>query len=582
MHKSYSWNAAVISFLLAATMAMAMGCPASREPSTSKNGPPSVENSPPETGLSTTPAPAETLNEDSSKIASGTSDIPPQVAPESAPPPPTTTKVGAGAPEVHEGFSEPPVESVAAAEVAPGPKAPHQAHFADWPEPKYVFMLTGRQNGYLEPCGCAGLTNQKGGLARRHTLYEQLVEKGWTVLPFDAGNQVRRYGRQAEIKFQVTTEGLKKLNYKAVALGPDDLRLSGGELLSALSDSADWQSPFLCANASLYGLTKSHRIIEAGGEKIGVTAILGSERLKKLQSEEIEKSSAEEGLQKVLPQLEAAGCNVLILLANAEYEESKALAEKFPQFDIIVAAAGAGEPPTSPEKIGDTQLILIGEKSMYAGVLGVFDDPENRFRYERVGLDKALADSPFMLKLLAAYQDALQSEGLEGLGLRPVTHPSGNEFVGSQTCGECHTTAYEIWQNTPHHHALESLVHPGERVEIPRHHDPECISCHVTGWDPQGYFPYKSGYVNLEQSKLLHGNGCENCHGPGSKHVAAEMGELDLEEAEKILLRESMRLPLAQAEKKCLECHDLDNDPNFQKEGAFAEYWEQIKHYGKD
>jgi hypothetical protein len=28
----------------------------------------------------------------------------------------------------------------------------------------------------------------------------------------------------------------------------------------------------------------------------------------------------------------------------------------------------------------------------------------------------------------------------------------------------------------------------------------------------------------------------------------------------------------------CYRCHDLDNDPNFN----FAEYWDQIKHPGKD
>ena len=30
----------------------------------------------------------------------------------------------------------------------------------------------------------------------------------------------------------------------------------------------------------------------------------------------------------------------------------------------------------------------------------------------------------------------------------------------------------------------------------------------------------------------LHGNGCENCHGPGSAHVAAENGDIDVDEAE--------------------------------------------------
>jgi hypothetical protein len=49
-------------------------------------------------------------------------------------------------------------------------------------------------------------------------------------------------------------------------------------------------------------------------------------------------------------------------------------------------------------------------------------------------------------------------------------------------------------------------------------------------------------------------------------------------------LRESMRKPLVGqvAEKKCIECHDLDNSPEFHKDGAFERYWKKIEHVGKD
>jgi hypothetical protein len=47
-------------------------------------------------------------------------------------------------------------------------------------------------------------------------------------------------------------------------------------------------------------------------------------------------------------------------------------------------------------------------------------------------------------------------------------------------------------------------------------------------------------------------------------------------------LRDDMKLPLARAEEKCMECHDIDNSPDFHKDGAFQAYWERIKHYGKD
>src|SRR5688572_7206502 len=41
--------------------------------------------------------------------------------------------------------------------------------FVDWPKPDVLLVFSGEQDGYLEPCGCAGLENQKGGLQRRFT-----------------------------------------------------------------------------------------------------------------------------------------------------------------------------------------------------------------------------------------------------------------------------------------------------------------------------------------------------------------------------------------------------------------------------
>ena len=48
------------------------------------------------------------------------------------------------------------------------------------------------------------------------------------------------------------------------------------------------------------------------------------------------------------------------------------------------------------------------------------------------------------------------------------------------------------------------------------------MSCHATGWNPQKFYPYKTGLINIAKQADLAGNGCENCHGPGSAHVAME------------------------------------------------------------
>ena len=43
-------------------------------------------------------------------------------------------------------------------------------------------------------------------------------------------------------------------------------------------------------------------------------------------------------------------------------------------------------------------------------------------------------------------------------------------------------------------------------------------------------------------------------------------------------LRVEVRLPLEDAEKKCIECHDLDNSLDFHLPGAFDKYWKEIEH----
>jgi hypothetical protein len=533
--------------------------PPSTEPPSTE--PPSTE--PPSTEPPSTEPPS---TEPPSTVPPST--VPPSAKPPSAESPPSNPQPPAGSPSPKPGSD--------------GLAGDPDKLFEGWEQPRLVLLISGQQHGYIEPCGCTGLTNQKGGLARRRRLQKEMLDKGWTVFPVDAGNQVRRFGRQAEIKFQMTVEAMKTMGYQAVAFGPDDLNLSTGELIAVTTGDGDQASPFVCANVALIdrSLTPEFRVIEAQGLKIGVTAVLGDSFLQTIQGDEVIREPAEEGLARVWPQLEAAKCDLYVLLAHATLDQSRALAKRFPRFDLVVSAGGAGEPTRVPEAIPDSDAVMVqcGTKGMFAGVVGVFDDPKTPLRYQRVPLDARFEDAPEMLKLLAAYQQQLESDGLERLGVRPIPHPSGRRFVGSDTCADCHSDAYDIWKESPHAHATDSLVHPGERTEIARHFDPECLSCHVTGWNPQKFFPYESGYLSLQATPMRTGSGCENCHGPGDRHVAAESGDVEVERDELLKLRKEMQLPLATARQTCLQCHDLDNSPDFHAEGAFETYWDQVAH----
>lgn len=472
--------------------------------------------------------------------------------------------------------------------------------FPTWPTPKLALVITGEQLGYFEPCGCT--ENQLGGMSRRASLFDQMRSLGWEVRGVDAGSVLRRTGTQAKFKFETTLEALRELRYIALGLGPEELKLEPGYLLSQHLTDGDEPLKFLSANVTFFGSRDigtpvSSTVVDINGIKVGVTCVM-SDTIRKAvipdmtpeeaENAEMQWSDSTAALQAALKEFDEAGATVKILLAQSTLKESKKLAEDFSGFTLIVRANGFGEGKDQPDKVGDTWLLEIGKKGKTAGVIGLYpDDSENPMRFELVTLNgEQFSDSDRMTQLMQNYQDRLKSEAIvKSDGAEP--HPSGAMFVGATKCGECHTKAHAIWKETPHAHAFESLDPANKRKGferlrgVARTFDPECIACHVTGWEPEQYFRFESGFVNEEFAEndsekrlegLLADNQCENCHGPGSRHV-------EYIEAENIeaAIRE-VKVTLGQVESTCVKCHDGDNSPGFK----FEKYWDDVKHYGKE
>ena len=113
------------------------------------------------------------------------------------------------------------------------------AVFEEWAPPRLLLVITGQLDGYIEPCGCTGKENQKGGLSRRQNFLRAVAGANWPVLAVDLGNQGKLFGRQTEIKFQSTADGLRQMGYAAVGFGPGDLRLPAEELVAAVAPVGD-------------------------------------------------------------------------------------------------------------------------------------------------------------------------------------------------------------------------------------------------------------------------------------------------------------------------------------------------------
>jgi hypothetical protein len=470
--------------------------------------------------------------------------------------------------------------------------------FVDWPKPQLALVFSGELDGYLEPCGCAGLENQMGGLKRRHSLLKQLSAQGWPLVEFDLGGLDRRTGAQAAVKYGYALGSFIKMGYSAVGVGPLDVQLGPDALAAVIINLPADSNPLVVANIGIYGMqesidngfTRPYRVVAGGGKRIGVTSVLGARHATTAKNVgDLAYVPPAEGLAKVAPKLAAEKCDVQVLLVHGDPQEAGDLSRQFPQFQIVVTAGGAEEPPKQPATIPGSGALLIeyGQKGKYLSVVGFFNDPNpaKRYRYQRVPLDSRFQDSPEMQAQLVAYQKELETMTLAGLGLTGVAHPDG-DFRGSETCADCHTKAWAKFEQTPHFHATDTLM----KLTPPRHFDPECLSCHVTGWNPQEYFPYTTGYVSLEATPQMKQNGCENCHGPGGDHVDAETGAATVTDQQRDSLRAAMRLKIVPNEgnkekqadgavmTRCMICHDHDNSPDFD----FQTFWPKIEHKGVD
>lgn len=111
------------------------------------------------------------------------------------------------------------------------------------------------------------------------------------------------------------------------------------------------------------------------------------------------------------------------------------------------------------------------------------------------------------------------------------------QYIGSKTCSDCHAEINQLWSQTPHANAYDSLLSSGQQDL------PACLQCHVVGYGKKG------GFLDDELTLELSGVQCESCHGPGKRHI------------DKPDDRHAM-IP-SPTEKDCRICHTTGQDPHF-------------------
>lgn len=118
------------------------------------------------------------------------------------------------------------------------------------------------------------------------------------------------------------------------------------------------------------------------------------------------------------------------------------------------------------------------------------------------------------------------------------------QYVGWKTCGDCHAEISQLWSQTRHANAYDSLLNSGQQDL------PACLQCHVVGYGETG------GFLDQELTLELAGVQCESCHGPGKRHIDAP------DDGHNII-----RSP---TEKDCRTCHTIGQDPHFSFQNKVA------------
>jgi peroxiredoxin len=83
-------------------------------------------------------------------------------------------------------------------------------------------------------------------------------------------------------------------------------------------------------------------------------------------------------------------------------------------------------------------------------------------------------------------------------------------YTGNDVCAVCHQSDHDTWLYSRHAMAYGALV------VLSQERNPECVGCHVVGFDEAG------GFAIAERPAYLENVGCETCHGRAGGHLAPD------------------------------------------------------------
>lgn len=455
------------------------------------------------------------------------------------------------------------------------------------PATEATLFFTSELEGYLGPCGCS--ENMRGGIDRAAFQVAEAKKSGKPVLVIDTGNAL--FGTatiaadavlQQERKAKTIAQTMTLMGLEAKVSGPlDDAR--GAEFRKSLA------LPELPSDTAKSFELKGHRVVvisSANGDTLFTLAtqaraakasvIVGlfegpvDEALRFAQREglELDLVLATRGRDALstetsrlvmtrvpVVQLQSKGRSLLrvdlFLRGSAKVQWLKSPSETQRELEALSQRIELLRAQVNDPSLGDELKVLkkakleevIARREALAAEQVPVPTSGSAASVRIVPLETSFEKLAQATELVKSYDRDVGEANLAWAkehGVACEAPEAGKaSYIGTELCRACHPAAWDVWKQTRHAKAHESLVAEGKNNHL------DCVACHLTGWKERG------GVCRLDQVEGKTNVGCESCHGPGSVHLTMPV-------------KTTIFVPKDAT--ACVTCHDRENSPHFDLE----------------
>ncbi len=336
-------------------------------------------------------------------------------------------------------------------------------------------------------------------------------------------------------------DAMKMLGMDAVGMSEKELRWGISYFKSQVKRTG---LPVICANLTDAATKKTifppYVIKKVGNVRVGFFGLMSDKVELGIAKDSLKVEDPSAAATRTIAEMRKKGATVVVLLSSIGKVEAEDLVAAIPGVDAVIC--GRNVPMLQKGRmIKNTVASYGGEQGQYmsrtlltVNAKGTVSTGEN----ETYALGPEVGEKPDLAKLVKEFEDKhnekmrkIEKERIASQ--QQATATNSDRFLGSDLCMRCHIDEGEQWKTTSHSMAWQTLI------DVKKDATPECIPCHVVGYQKPG------GFQSSNDASRLANVQCENCHGEGTRHEAFS----------------TSREPVSAG--TCITCHHGENDPTF-------------------